>query len=81
MALRMGKYGSSGTNVGGGRVKIWGLSSLGIEAQMGGSAIGRTAVHRNRRCQSGGEGLTKFKSTAVRVVKNLKSRNTDSPDI
>ncbi len=76
MALRMGKYGSS---VRMSAADVLGysaaLSSLGIEAQMGGSAIGRTwlSIHRNSRCKRR-RGFDEIrKSTAVRVRKNLKS--------
>ena len=61
MALRMGKYGSS---VRMSAADVLGysaaLSSLGIEAQMGGSAIGRTWLSIEKAVANGGEGLKAF---------------------
>ena len=61
MALRMGKYGST---IGMSAADVLGysaaLSSLGIEAQMGGSAIGRTWLSIESAVASGGDALNAF---------------------
>lgn len=80
MALRMGKYGSS---VRMSAADVLGysaaLSSLGIEAQMGGSAIGRTWLSIETAVASGGEGLTKFAKYSGKSAKEFKEQwNTDS---
>ena len=80
MALRMGKYGSS---VRMSAAEVLGysaaLSSLGIEAQMGGSAIGRTWLSIETAVASGGEGLTKFAKYSGKSAKEFKELwNTDS---
>lgn len=80
MALRMGKYGSS---VRMSAADVLGysaaLSSLGIEAQMGGSAIGRTWLSIETAVASGGEGLTKFVKYSGKSAEEFKKQwNTDS---
>lgn len=80
MALRMGKYGSS---VRMSAADVLGysaaLSSLGIEAQMGGSAIGRTWLSIETAVASGGEGLKKFAKYSGKSAKEFKEQwNTDS---
>lgn len=80
MALRMGKYGSS---VRMSAADVLGysaaLSSLGIEAQMGGSAIGRTWLSIEKAVASGGEGLTKFAKYSGKSAEEFKEQwNTDS---
>ena len=80
MALRMGKYGSS---VRMSAADVLGysaaLSSLGIEAQMGGSAIGRTWLSIETAVASGGEGLTKFANYSGKSAEEFKEQwNTDS---
>ena len=80
MALRMGKYGSS---VRMSAADVLGysaaLSSLGIEAQMGGSAIGRTWLSIETAVASGGEGLKKFAKYSGQSAKEFKEQwNTDS---
>lgn len=80
MALRMGKYGSS---VRMSAADVLGysaaLSSLGIEAQMGGSAIGRTWLSIETAVASGGEGLTKFAKYRGKSAEEFKKQwNTDS---
>lgn len=80
MALRMGKYGSS---VRMSAADVLGysaaLSSLGIEAQMGGSAIGRTWLSIETAVASGGEGLTKFAKYSGKSAEKFKEQwNTDS---
>ena len=80
MALRMGKYGSS---VRMSSADVLGysaaLSSLGIEAQMGGSAIGRTWLSIETAVASGGEGLTKFAKYSGKSAEEFKEQwNTDS---
>lgn len=80
MALRMGKYGSS---VRMSAADVLGysaaLSSLGIEAQMGGSAIGRTWLSIETAVASGGEGLTKFAKYSGKSAEDFKKQwNTDS---
>lgn len=80
MALRMGKYGSS---VRMSAADVLGysaaLSSLGIEAQMGGSAIGRTWLSIETAVASGGEGLTKFAKYSGKSAEEFKKQwNTDS---
>ena len=80
MALRMGKYGSS---VRMSAADVLGysaaLSSLGIEAQMGGSAIGRTWLSIETAVASGGEGLTKFAKYSGKSAEEFKEQwNTDS---
>lgn len=80
MALRMGKYGSS---VRMSAADVLGysaaLSSLGIEAQMGGSAIGRTWLSIETAVASGGEGLTKFTKYSGKSAEEFKEQwNTDS---
>lgn len=79
-ALRMGKYGSS---VRMSAADVLGysaaLSSLGIEAQMGGSAIGRTWLSIETAVASGGEGLTKFAKYSGKSAEEFKEQwNTDS---
>lgn len=80
MALRMGKYGSS---VRMSAADVLGysaaLSSLGLEAQMGGSAIGRTWLSIETAVASGGEGLTKFAKYSGKSAEEFKKQwNTDS---
>ena len=80
MALRMGKYGSS---VRMSAADVLGysaaLSSLGIEAQTGGSAIGRTWLSIETAVASGGEGLTKFAKYSGKSAEEFKEQwNTDS---
>lgn len=80
MALRMGKYGSS---VRMSAADVLGysaaLSSLRIEAQMGGSAIGRTWLSIETAVASGGEGLTKFAKYSGKSAEEFKEQwNTDS---
>lgn len=80
MALRMGKYGSS---VRMSAADVLGysaaLSSLGIEAQMGGSAIGRTWLSIEKAVANGGEGLTKFAKYSGKSAEEFKKQwNTDS---
>ena len=80
MALRMGKYGSS---VRMSAADVLGysaaLSSLGIEAQMGGSAIGRTWLSIETAVANGGEGLTKFAKYSGKSAEEFKKQwNTDS---
>ena len=80
MALRMGKYGSS---VRMSAADVLGysaaLSSLGIEAQMGGSAICRTWLSIETAVASGGEGLTKFAKYSGKSAEEFKKQwNTDS---
>lgn len=80
MALRMGKYGSS---VRMSAADVLGysaaLSSLGIEAQMGSSAIGRTWLSIETAVASGGEGLTKFAKYSGKSAEEFKKQwNTDS---
>ena len=80
MALRMGKFGSS---VRMSAADVLGysaaLSSLGIEAQMGGSAIGRTWLSIETAVASGGEGLTKFAKYSGKSAEEFKEQwNTDS---
>lgn len=80
MALRMGKYGSS---VRMSAADVLGysaaLSSLGIEAQMGGSAIGRTWLSIETAVASGGEGLAKFTKYSGKSAEEFKEQwNTDS---
>ena len=80
MALRMGKYGSS---VRMSAADVLGysaaLSSLGIEAQIGGSAIGRTWLSIETAVASGGEGLTKFAKYSGKSAEEFKKQwNTDS---
>lgn len=80
MALRMGKYGSSVRML---AADVLGysaaLSSLGIEAQMGGSAIGRTWLSIETAVASGGEGLTKFAKYSGKSAEEFKKQwNTDS---
>lgn len=80
MALRMGKYGSS---VRMSAADVLGysaaLSSLGIEAQMGGSAIGRMWLSIETAVASGGEGLTKFAKYSGKSAEEFKKQwNTDS---
>lgn len=80
MALRMGKYGSS---VRMSAADVLGysaaLSSLGIEAQMGGSAIGRTWLSIETAVASGGEGLKKFAKYSGKSAEEFKKQwNTDS---
>lgn len=80
MALRIGKYGSS---VRMSAADVLGysaaLSSLGIEAQMGGSAIGRTWLSIETAVASGGEGLTKFAKYSGKSAEEFKKQwNTDS---
>lgn len=80
MALRMGKYGSS---VRMSAADVLGysaaLSSLGIEAQMGGSAIGRTWLSIETAVANGGEGLKTFAKYSGKSAKEFKEQwNTDS---
>ena len=80
MALRMGKYGSS---VRMSAADVLGysaaLSSLGIEAQMGGSAIGRTWLSIETAVASGGEGLKAFAKYSGKSAEEFKEQwNTDS---
>ena len=80
MALRMGKYGSS---VRMSAADVLGysaaLSSLGIEAQMGGSAIGRTWLSIEKAVANGGEGLKAFAKYSGKSAKEFKEQwNTDS---
>lgn len=80
MALRMGKYGSS---VRMSSADVLGysaaLSSLGIEAQMGGSAIGRTWLSIEKAVANGGEGLKAFAKYSGKSAKEFKEQwNTDS---
>lgn len=80
MALRMGKYGSSGRMS---AADVLGysaaLSSLGIEAQMGGSAIGRTWLSIEKAVANGGEGLKAFAKYSGKSAKEFKEQwNTDS---
>lgn len=81
MALRMGKYGSS---VRMSAADVLGysaaLSSLGIEAQMGGSAIGRTWLSIEKAVANGGEGLKAFAKYSGKSAEEFKEQwNTDSP--
>ena len=80
MALRMGKYGSSVRMSAAGVLGYSAaLSSLGIEAQMGGSAIGRTWLSIETAVASGGEGLTKFAKYSGKSAEEFKEQwNTDS---
>ena len=80
MALRMGKYGSSVRMSAADVLGYSGaLSSLGIEAQMGGSAIGRTWLSIETAVASGGEGLTKFAKYSGKSAEEFKKQwNTDS---
>lgn len=80
MALRIGKYGSS---VRMSAADVLGysaaLSSLGIEAQMGGSAIGRTWLSIEKAVANGGEGLKAFAKYSGKSAKEFKEQwNTDS---
>ena len=80
MALRMGKYGSS---VRRSAADVLGysaaLSSLGIEAQMGGSAIGRTWLSIEKAVANGGEGLKAFAKYSGKSAEEFKEQwNTDS---
>ena len=80
MALRMGKYGSS---VRMSSADVLGysaaLSSLGIEAQMGGSAIGRIWLSIEKAVANGGEGLKAFAKYSGKSAKEFKEQwNTDS---
>lgn len=80
MALRMGKYGSS---VRMSAADVLGysaaLSSLGIEAQMGGSAIGRTWLSIETAVANGGEGLKTFAKYSGKSAEEFKEQwNTDS---
>lgn len=80
MALRMGKYGSS---VRMSAADVLGysaaLSSLGIEAQMGGSAIGRTWLSIEKAVANGGEGLKAFAKYSSKSAEEFKEQwNTDS---
>lgn len=80
MALRMGKYGSS---VRMSAADVLGysaaLSSLGIEAQMGGSAIGRTWLSIEKAVANGGEGLKTFAKYSGKSAEEFKEQwNTDS---
>ena len=80
MALRMGKYGSS---VRMSAADVLGysaaLSSLGIEAQMGGSAIGRTWLSIEKAVANGGEGLKAFAKYSGKSAEEFKEQwNTDS---
>lgn len=80
MALRMGKYGSS---VRMSAADVLGysaaLSSLGIEAQMGGSAIGRTWLSIEKAVANGGEGLKAFAKYSGKSAEEFKKQwNTDS---
>ena len=80
MALRIGKYGSS---VRMSAADVLGysaaLSSLGIEAQMGGSAIGRTWLSIEKAVANGGEGLKAFAKYSGKSAEEFKEQwNTDS---
>ena len=80
MALRMGKYGST---IGMSAADVLGysaaLSSLGIEAQMGGSAIGRTWLSIESAVASGGDALNAFAKYSGKSAKEFKEQwNTDS---
>lgn len=80
MALRMGKYGST---IGMSAADVLGysaaLSSLGIEAQMGGSAIGRTWLSIESAVASGGDALKAFAKYSGKSAKEFKEQwNTDS---
>lgn len=80
MALRMGKYGST---IGMSAADVLGysaaLSSLGIEAQMGGSAIGRTWLSIESAVASGGDALNVFAKYSGKSAKEFKEQwNTDS---
>lgn len=80
MALRMGKYGQT---VGMGAADVLGysaaLSSLGIEAQLGGSAIGRTWLSIETAVANGGEELQTFAKYSGKSAKEFKEQwNTDS---
>lgn len=80
MALRMGKYGQT---VRMGAADVLGysaaLSSLGIEAQLGGSAVGRTWLSIETAVASGGDELKTFAKSAGVSAKEFKEQwNTDS---
>ena len=80
MALRMGKFGNT---VGMSAADVLGysaaLSSLGIEAQMGGSAIGRTWLAIESAVANGGEGLQAFAKYSGKSAKEFKEQwSTDS---
>ena len=79
MALRMGKFGNT---VGMNSAQVLGysaaLSSLGIEAQMGGSAIGRTWLSIQEAVSGGGESLEAFaKYAGVSAADFKKQWSTD----
>ena len=79
MALRMGKFGNT---VGMNSAQVLGysaaLSSLGIEAQMGGSAIGRTWLSIQEAVSGGGESLEAFaKYAGVSAADFKKQWGTD----
>lgn len=79
MALRMGKFGNT---VGMNSAQVLGysaaLSSLGIEAQMGGSAIGRTWLSTQEAVSGGGESLEAFaKYAGVSAADFKKQWSTD----
>lgn len=79
MALRMGKYGST---IGMSAADVLGysaaLSSLGIEAQMGGSAVGRTWLAIETAVASGGKELQTFAKYAGKSANEFKEQwNTD----
>ena len=79
MALRMGKFGNT---VGMNSAQVLGysaaLSSLGIEAQMGGSAIGRTWLSIQQAVSKGGGALEAFaKYSGVSAEEFKKQWSTD----
>lgn len=79
MALRMGKFGNT---VGMNSAQVLGysaaLSSLGIEAQMGGSAIGRTWLSIQEAVSGGSESLEAFaKYAGVSAADFKKQWSTD----
>ncbi len=79
IALRMGKFGNT---VGMNSAQVLGysaaLSSLGIEAQMGGSAIGRTWLSIQEAVSGGGESLEAFaKYAGVSAADFKKQWSTD----
>lgn len=80
MALRMGKFGSS---VGMSASSVLGysaaLSSLGIEAQMGGSAMGRIWLDIDSAVSQGGDSLTTFAKYSGKSANEFKQQwSTDS---
>lgn len=80
MAVRMGKYGNT---VGMNTAQVLGysaaLSSMGIEAQMGGSAIGRTWLDIQKAVSSGGDALNAYAKYAGKSAEEFKQQWSTDP--